>query len=244
MMDTVNRRATLEKQPADVAAMFDEVADRYDVMNVVMTGGLERWWRRQVTATLAPTRGERVLDLAAGTATSSTAFARSGATVVGADFSLGMLRAGRGRGVRLPLVAGDGLRLPFQDQAFDAVTISFGLRNVLDVDACLRELLRVTRPGGRLLICEVSRPGDPFLRRGHEFWLRRGLPLLSRLLSSDPDAYSYLVESMLAWPSQTALAERIRAAGWSDVAWRDLTLGVVALHQGTRPAAKGPHPAP
>jgi demethylmenaquinone methyltransferase/2-methoxy-6-polyprenyl-1,4-benzoquinol methylase len=231
----MNTRATLEKRPADVAAMFDEVAQRYDVMNVVMTGGLERWWRRQVTATLAPRRGERVLDLAAGTATSSTAFARSGATVVGADFSLGMLRAGRSRGVRLPLVAGDGLRLPFRDEAFDAVTVSFGLRNVLDVDACLRELLRVTRPGGRLLICEVSRPGTPALRKGHELWLRRGLPLLSRLVSSDPAAYSYLVESMLAWPSQTALAERIKAAGWADVAWRDLTVGVVALHSAVRP---------
>jgi demethylmenaquinone methyltransferase/2-methoxy-6-polyprenyl-1,4-benzoquinol methylase len=216
-------RATLEKKPADVAAMFDEVASRYDVMNLVMTGGLERWWRRRVTAALAPRRGERVLDLAAGTATSTLAFARSGATVVGADFSLGML------------VAGDGLRLPFADGVFDAVSISFGLRNVLDVDACLRELLRVTRPGGRLLICEVSRPSRPVLRSGHAFWLRRGLPLLSRLVSSDPAAYSYLVESMLAWPSQRELADRIGAAGWADVGWTDLTAGVVALHRGIRP---------
>jgi demethylmenaquinone methyltransferase / 2-methoxy-6-polyprenyl-1,4-benzoquinol methylase len=230
----VNARATLDKDPADVAAMFDEVASRYDVMNLVMTGGLERWWRGRVTAALAPRRGERVLDLAAGTATSTVAFARSGATVVGADFSLGMLRAGRARGVGLPLVAGDGLRLPFADSVFDAVSISFGLRNVLDVDACLRELLRVTKPGGRLLICEVSRPSRPLLRKGHAFWLRRGLPLLSRLVSSDPAAYSYLVESMLAWPSQRELADRITAAGWSAVGWTDLTVGVVALHHGIR----------
>jgi demethylmenaquinone methyltransferase/2-methoxy-6-polyprenyl-1,4-benzoquinol methylase len=202
-----------------------------------MTGGLERWWRRELSSALALRPGERVLDLAAGTATSAVSLAHGGAAVIGADFSLGMLRAGRARGVRLPLIAADGLALPFANASFDVVTISFGLRNVADVDTCLRELLRVTRPGGRLIVCEVSRPPRALLRAGHRLWLRRGLPLLARLVSSDAAAYSYLVESTLAWPDQATLAARIAATGWRDVAWRDLTGGVVALHRATHRGA-------
>ncbi len=230
----MSMRADLTKQPAQVAAMFDEVAARYDVVNLLMTFGLERVWRRQVVQALAARPGERVLDLAAGTATSSTALARGGAQVVGADFSLGMLRAGRARGVRLPLVAADGLRLPFADASFDAVTMSFGLRNVVDVPACLGELRRVTRPGGRLLVCEVSRPEQPVLRAGHALWLRRGLPVLARAVSSDSPAYAYLAESMLAWPEPRQLAATVAAAGWREVGWRPLTAGVVALHRAER----------
>jgi len=230
----MSMRADLTKQPAQVAAMFDEVAARYDVINLLMTFGLERVWRRQVRQALAARPGERVLDVAAGTATSSAALARGGAQVVGADFSLGMLRAGRARGVRLPLVAADGLRLPFADASFDAVTMSFGLRNVVDVPACLGELRRVTRPGGRLLVCEVSRPERPVLRAGHALWLRRGLPVLARAVSSDSPAYAYLAESMLAWPEPRQLAATVAAAGWRGVGWRPLTAGVVALHRAER----------
>ncbi len=230
----MSMRADLTKQPAQVAAMFDEVAARYDVVNLLMTFGLERVWRRQVRQALAARPGERVLDVAAGTATSSAALARGGAQVVGADFSLGMLRAGRARGVRLPLVAADGLRLPFADASFDAVTMSFGLRNVVDVPACLGELRRVTRPGGRLLVCEVSRPERPVLRAGHALWLRRGLPVLARAVSSDSPAYAYLAESMLAWPEPRQLAATVAAAGWRGVGWRPLTAGVVALHRAER----------
>jgi len=231
----MSMRADLTKQPAQVAAMFDEVAARYDVVNLLMTFGLERVWRRQVRQALAARPGERVLDVAAGTATSSAALARGGAQVVGADFSLGMLRAGRARGVRLPLVAADGLRLPFADASFDAVTMSFGLRNVVDVPACLGELRRVTRPGGRLLVCEVSRPERPVLRAGHALWLRRGLPVLARAVSSDSPAYAYLAESMLAWPEPRQLAATVAAAGWRGVGWRPLTAGVVALHRSRNP---------
>lgn len=228
-------RATLAKRPAEVAAMFDQVARRYDRTNAVLSLGLDRRWRRAVTAAVAPRRGERVLDLAAGTATSSVALAAGGADVVGCDFSLGMLRIGKGRGYeRLRLLAGDALALPFADASFDAVTISFGLRNTADPDLALRELLRVTAPGGRLVVCEFSHPAWPLLRGAYLGPVLRLLPPVARRVSSDPEAYVYLAESIRAWPGQEVLAARVRAAGWADVTWRDLTGGVVALHLARR----------
>ncbi|MGA1147332.1 MAG: class I SAM-dependent methyltransferase, partial [Candidatus Nanopelagicales bacterium] len=151
-------RAGLDKSPQDVAAMFDDVAPRYDRTNDLLALGQTRRWRRQVTRAVGALPGDRVLDLAAGTGTSSEPIARGGAFVVACDFSLGMLGEGRRRNPRLSFVAGDGLALPFADESFDAVTISFGLRNIQDRDAGLRELLRVTRPGGRLVVCEFSHP--------------------------------------------------------------------------------------
>jgi demethylmenaquinone methyltransferase/2-methoxy-6-polyprenyl-1,4-benzoquinol methylase len=230
-------RASLDKQPADVAAMFDRTAERYDLLNGLMTGGQDRRWRRAVVRAVDARPGERILDLAAGTGTSSVPFAEAGADTVACDFSLGMLRVGvrRQEGARrLSFVAGDALRLPFADGSFDAVTISFGLRNVADTEAALRELRRVARPGGRLLVCEVSHPHNRLLRLGHRTHLRYGLPALARV-SSNPDSYTYLAESTLAWPDQAALARRIQAAGWGKVRWRDLTFGVVALHHAVNP---------
>lgn len=227
-------RATLDKDPADVAAMFDQVAARYDLTNAVLSLGQARSWRYAVADALALRPGERVLDLAAGTATSSAAFARSGATVVGCDFSLGMLRAGLRRGV--PLVAGDALELPFADGAFDAVTMSFGLRNTADVDTALQELRRVTRPGGRFVLCEFSSPTYRPFRAVYTNYLIRALPTIARRVSSDPAAYEYLAESIRAWPDQGALAGRLQRAGWSAVGWRNLTGGIVALHRATRAA--------
>jgi demethylmenaquinone methyltransferase/2-methoxy-6-polyprenyl-1,4-benzoquinol methylase len=232
---TTGTRATLDKDPAEVAAMFDQVAPRYDLTNAVLSLGLDRTWRTAVAAALALTPGERVLDLAAGTATSSAALALTGADVVGCDFSLGMLRAAKPHdGVEL--VAGDALRLPFGDGAFDAVTISFGLRNTADTDLALRELLRVTRPGGRLVVCEFSHPTWAPFRTVYVEYLMRLLPSVARRVSSDPDAYVYLAESIRAWPAQAELAERVTAAGWQGTQWRDLTGGIVALHRATRPA--------
>ncbi len=229
-------RATLEKDPADVAAMFDEVARRYDRTNTVLSMGLDRGWRAAVRDALQLTPGLRVLDVAAGTATSSGALARSGAWVVGCDFSLGMLQVGRRAAHEgVVLAAGDGLRLPFGDGVFDAVTISFGLRNTADPDLALRELLRVTRPGGRLVVCEFSHPVLRPVRTAYLEYLMRALPALARRVSSDPAAYVYLAESIRAWPTQAELAGRVAAAGWTDVAWRDLTGGIVALHRGRRP---------
>jgi demethylmenaquinone methyltransferase/2-methoxy-6-polyprenyl-1,4-benzoquinol methylase len=212
--------------------MFDAVARRYDLTNTVLSAGRDRAWRRATTAALAPRPGESVLDLAAGTAVSTVQLAATGAYAVAADFSLGMLRAGAGRAV--PKVGADALALPFADGAFDAVTISFGLRNVADPDLALRELARVTRPGGRLVVCEFSRPRWTPFRTVYTEYLMRALPAVARRVSSSPDAYVYLAESIRAWPSQPELAARIRAAGWTSVRWRDLTGGIVALHHATR----------
>ncbi|HVM26695.1 MAG TPA: demethylmenaquinone methyltransferase [Mycobacteriales bacterium] len=229
-------RATLDKDPADVAAMFDEVAPRYDLTNTVLSLGQDRGWRTAVGRALGLRAGERVLDLAAGTATSSAALAATGARVVGCDFSLGMLRVGARAGhAGVDLVAGDALRLPFADGAFDAVTISFGLRNTADPDRALRELLRVTRPGGRVVVCEFSHPTWTPFRTVYVEYLMRALPAVARRVSSDPAAYEYLAESIRAWPDQAGLAAVLQKAGWEQVAWRDLTGGIVALHRATRP---------
>jgi len=241
-------RAHLDKRPGDVAAMFDAIAGRYDLLNDILSAGQVRLWRRAVARITAPGLSERVLDLAAGTGTSSLTFTATGADCVACDFSLGMLQAGRarlarsgeqdgqlrdGRG-RLALVAGDALRLPFADGAFDAVTISFGLRNVASPGAALAELRRVTRPGGRLVVCEFSTitiaPVDKLYRR----YLLNVLPAIARRTARSPEAYEYLAESVADWPAQRELAGLIEAAGWSAVRWRDLSLGVVAVHVARR----------
>jgi demethylmenaquinone methyltransferase/2-methoxy-6-polyprenyl-1,4-benzoquinol methylase len=227
-------RAGLDKDPHDVAAMFDGVARRYDLTNTVLSFGQDRRWRRCTRVAVAAGAGERVLDLAAGTAVSTVEFARAGAWCVAADFSLGMLRAGRHREV--PLVGADALALPFADGVFDAVTISFGLRNVADPDAALAELARVTRPGGRLVVCEFSTPTWRPFRTVYLKYLMRALPAVARRVSSNPDAYVYLAESIRVWPDQHALARRVAAAGWTDVGWSDLTGGIVALHRAVKPA--------
>jgi len=228
-------RASLEKKPYEVAAMFDDVAAKYDLTNDVLSLGQARLWRRAVADAVAARPGERVLDLAAGTATSSLPFVEAGAFTVPCDFSLGMLREGKRRHPWMPLTAGDATRLPFADGVFDAVTISFGLRNVSDVDAALAELRRVTKPGGRVLVCEFSHPTWAPFRTVYTEYLMRALPPLARAVSSSPDAYVYLAESIRAWPDQPALAGRLQDAGWERVAWRNLTGGVVALHRGFRP---------
>jgi demethylmenaquinone methyltransferase/2-methoxy-6-polyprenyl-1,4-benzoquinol methylase len=229
-------RAQLDRRPGEVARMFDAVADGYDRMNAVMTFGQERRWRDVVARELALRPGDRVLDLAAGTGASSMPFHAAGADVVACDFSQGMLAVGRREHPQLDLVAGDALRLPFRDGAFDAVTISFGLRNVADIDAALRELARVTRPRGRLVVLETSAPLRQPLRTGHRMYVEHLLPRLARLLSSDAEAYSYLAESVGAWPAPEPLAERVSAAGWSVARWRQLMGGAVAMHSGIKPA--------
>jgi demethylmenaquinone methyltransferase/2-methoxy-6-polyprenyl-1,4-benzoquinol methylase len=228
--------------------MFDAIAGRYDLLNDILSAGQVRLWRRAVARITAAGLSERVLDLAAGTGTSSLTFTATGADCVACDFSLGMLRAGRsrlarsgqqdgqlrdGRG-RVGFVAGDALRLPFADGAFDAVTISFGLRNVASPGAALAEMRRVTRPGGRLVVCEFSTitiaPVDKLYRR----YLLNILPAIARRTARSPEAYEYLAESITDWPAQRELAGLIEAAGWSAVRWRDLSLGVVAVHVARR----------
>ena len=208
--------------------MFDAVARRYDITNTVLSGGQDRYWRRATRSALQVGPGDVVLDLAAGTSVSTVELARSGAWCLAADFSVGMLHAGAQRPV--PKVAADATRLPFADEVFDAVTISFGLRNVVDFSAGLREMARVTRPGGRLVVCEFSTPTVPVFSVAYKEYLMQALPRVARAVSSNPEAYVYLAESIRAWPDQAALAGCIESAGWSQVRWRNLTGGIVALH--------------
>lgn len=225
-------RAQLDKDPREVASMFDGVTRRYDVTNTVMTLGMDRRWRRQTRVAIGAGPGDRVLDLAAGTAVSTVELSRDGAMCVAADFSLGMLRAGAYRNI--PSVGADAFHLPFADDVFDAVTISFGLRNIADTVAALSEMARVTRPGGRLVVAETSTPTWPPLRKQLDY-LMGALPTVARKVSSNPDAYIYFVESLRAWPDQQGLADLVFAAGWTNVEWRDLSGGVVALHRATKP---------
>jgi demethylmenaquinone methyltransferase/2-methoxy-6-polyprenyl-1,4-benzoquinol methylase len=236
-------RAQLDKRPRDVAAMFDQVAERYDLVNDVLSVGQDRLWRRFVAATVAARPGERVLDLAAGTGTSTRSFTAAGAYCIACDFSFGMLRVGARKDANGPqppagpmrFVAGDALALPFGDESFDAVTISFGLRNVADPDAALGEMLRVTKPGGRLVICEFGHLRPAVLDAFYGRYLAAALPAVAKRLSPAGDAYAYLAESIKDWPQQAELARRMGAAGWTAIRWRNLTFGVVAVHAARRP---------
>src|ERR1700712_4181578 len=216
--------------------MFDDVAKRYDLTNDVLSLGQDRRWRHAVVTAVGPQPGEKVLDLAAGTGTSSQPFRDRGAMVVPCDFSLGMLRVGKQHRPALPFTAGDATALPFADDTFDAVTISFGLRNVVDPDAGLREMLRVTKPGGRLVVCEFSSPTFAPFRTVYIEYLMRALPPVARAVSSSPDAYVYLAESIRAWPDQDGLAGLIAEAGWHSPEWRNLSGGIVAVHRAQNPA--------
>jgi len=232
-------RAKLDKKPQDVAAMFDGIAENYDLVNDVISLGQDRIWRKAVVDAVDAQSGELVLDLAAGTGTSSESIAVKGARVIASDFSLGMLRTGvqrRGGASRggVTFVAGDALRLPFADETFDAVTISFGLRNVADVDRALEELHRVTKPGGRMVICEFSHIPVEFIDKLYATYLMGALPKIANLVSGSGDSYDYLSESIMAWPKQPELARRLQGAGWSRVAWRNLSTGIVAMHRGFR----------
>ncbi len=211
--------------------MFDGVAPRYDLVNDVLSLGQDRRWRAQTVAAVAPRPGQRILDLAAGTGTSSRPFADAGALVVAADLSEGMLRVGKERQPDLAFVNADALALPFADGSFDAVTISFGLRNVEDVPAALTELRRVTRPGGRIVICEFSTPVWKPFRHTYRTYLVGALPKVAGVTSSNPAAYDYLAESILAWPDQRGLADLMFDAGWRAVGWKNLSGGIVALHR-------------
>lgn len=230
-MQKFDARATLAKRRADVAAMFDGVAHRYDLMNDAMSLGQVHLWRAATQRAVDPRPGQRILDLAAGTGTSSRTFADAGAFVVPADLSLGMVIEGKRRQPDLAFVNADGLQLPFADGVFDTVTISYGLRNVEDTVGALAELRRVTAPGGTLVIAEFSTPTWAPFRTLYRRYLLRALPTLAGVLSSNPRAYDYLAESILAWPDQPGLAQLIAEAGWADVEWKDLSAGIVALHR-------------
>jgi demethylmenaquinone methyltransferase/2-methoxy-6-polyprenyl-1,4-benzoquinol methylase len=225
-------KANLDKKPAEVAAMFDEVAPTYDLTNALLSFGQDRYWRRVVRKQVAPKSGQKILDLAAGTGASSAAFLAPGVKVVAGDFSEGMLAVGRKRHPNIDFVFADATALPFAANEFDAVTISFGLRNVVDVNKALAEMYRVTKPGGKIVVCEFSKVTNPVFRGFYNFYLNKILPLFSRLASKTPEAYTYLSESILAWPNQDQLKEKIQSAGYNKVNYKNLTFGIVAVHRG------------
>jgi demethylmenaquinone methyltransferase/2-methoxy-6-polyprenyl-1,4-benzoquinol methylase len=228
-------RANMDKNPDEVAAMFDGVAKRYDLVNDLLSLGRTKAWRRATTKIINPRPGMKILDLAAGTGSSSEPLAKAGADVIPADFSEGMLAAGRKARPHLAFTKADALNLPFKDGEFDLVTISFGLRNTQNTERALAEMLRVTKSGGQIVICEFSSPTFGPFRTIYTNYLMRALPAIAAKTSSNPDAYIYLAESIRAWPDQRALAAKISAAGWSDVTWSNLTGGVVAVHKACKP---------
>ena len=228
-------RADLGKEPDEVSAMFDGVARRYDLLNDLLSLGRTKAWRKVATAIIAPKPGMRILDIAAGTGSSSRPLADAGAEVISLDFSKGMLDAGRKRHPDLTFVQGDALALTFKENEFDVTTISFGLRNTSDTSKALQESLRVLKSGGRMVVVEFSQPTNRIFRTIYLRYLMRARPTVARKVSSNPDAYVYLAESILAWPNQNGLADLMRAAGFGNVQWKNLTFGIVAIHTGVKP---------
>jgi demethylmenaquinone methyltransferase/2-methoxy-6-polyprenyl-1,4-benzoquinol methylase len=228
-------RAHMDKNPDEVAAMFDGVAKRYDLVNDLLSLGRTKAWRKATTKIIGPRPGMKILDLAAGTGSSSQPLAAAGADVIPADFSEGMLAAGRKARPHLAFTKADALNLPFSDGQFDTATISFGLRNTQKTERALAELFRVVKSGGHLVVAEFSSPTWRPFRTLYTNYLMKALPWVARKTSSNPDAYIYLAESIRAWPDQEALAAKIEAAGWTDISWTNLTGGVVAVHKARKP---------
>ena len=232
---TESPRADLNKDPKEIASMFDSLASRYDVMDALMTGGLDRVWMTALRKAVAPHPGERILDLAAGTGASSAALAKGGAEVVACDLSEGMIEVGRERHPEIEFVHGNAMDLDFEDGSFDAVTISWGLRNIPDPQLALREMARVVRPRGRLVVLEFSTPPSRVFRGMYNVYQSTVMPAIARLASTNDGAYDYLVESIRAWPGQEELGRMIAANGWSEVEYRNLTGGIACMHRAVKP---------
>jgi len=222
-----------EKHPAIVAKMFDSVAPRYEIITDLISLGQDRRWRRAATAALKVKPGDVVLDVAAGTGASSAVLARTGAKICAVDISPGMVAVGRHDHPNINFVVGDAQSLPFADETFDAVTVSFGLRNMPDPQRVLTELARVTKPGGRLVICELSTPPWPVLQFAHHIWMGRIMPIIAHL-STNPASYRYLTESIIDWPGPVVVAKWMANAGWRHISFKRLTGGIVTLHWGNR----------
>ena len=225
-------RANLNKDPDDVSKMFDDVANRYDFLNDLLSLGRTRAWRRVVTSIIAPKPGMKILDIAAGTGSSSRPLVDKGAEVTALDFSQGMIEQGRKQNKNIKFVQGDALKLPFEENSFDVTTISFGLRNTSSTEIALKEALRVTKDGGRIVVAEFSHPVNPIFKKIYLNYLMKALPVIVKKISKNPDAYIYLAESIRAWPDQAELASIMRDSGFKSVAWQDLTFGIVAVHIG------------
>ncbi len=231
--------------PTAVRDMFARIAGRYDVLNRVLSAGIDRSWRRRTVARAGVGPGDLVVDACSGTGDLALEFARAGARVVGVDFTPQMLaRAERKRRRRAAggalFVHGDALALPVADGAADVASVAFGLRNVADRRAGLRELARVVRPGGRVLVLEFTRPPGRVLGAAYRLYFTRVLPRIGGAVSGDGGAYEYLPRTVLAWPGPEALAEEMEACGLEDCGFELLTRGIACLHWGTVPAGGRP----
>jgi demethylmenaquinone methyltransferase / 2-methoxy-6-polyprenyl-1,4-benzoquinol methylase len=215
-----------------VRAMFDRIARVYDRMNSVMTAGMHHSWRRRAVDVARVGPGSRALDVATGTGDLAIELASRGASVIGVDFSPAMLDLARGKAPDVAFEEGDALALRFADGEFDAVTVGFGARNFADLDRGLRELARVTRPGGRVVVLEITTPRRAPLSWFFRGWFDHAVPAFGRL--ADSDAYTYLPSSVRRFPGPEELAGRMAAAGLADVRWILTAGGIIAIHSGTR----------
>jgi demethylmenaquinone methyltransferase/2-methoxy-6-polyprenyl-1,4-benzoquinol methylase len=235
--------ATTNEQAHRVREMFASIAARYDLLNHVLSGNIDKRWRRLVAKTLYATLSNpeaNILDVACGTGDLSlTLFEVGQARIIGVDFCRPMLAIAAAKaaheGSAVPFVEGDALDLPFYDGTFDAATIAFGLRNLTSVQAGFSELLRVLKPGGRVVVLEFSKPKTPVLRSLFRFYFTKVLPLFGGWISGSKSAYQYLPDSVSRFPDQSELASLMREAGFEEVGFRNLTGGVAAMHVGTRP---------
>jgi demethylmenaquinone methyltransferase/2-methoxy-6-polyprenyl-1,4-benzoquinol methylase len=226
------RDELLHQSPEQIAAMFGRVAARYDVMNHVMGAGLDIWWRHRLVRAVAKQQPARVLDLACGSGDVWLTLQRRRAftqTLIGADFCGPMLQCAQAKGARRLTVA-DGLRLPFPDASFDAVTIAWGLRNFADRAGGLREMRRVLRPGGRAYVLEFSHPVLPGLSPLYFWYMRHLMPKYAQFITPERGAYEYLGDSIRTFPKQPVLAEMMRGAGFAAARWTNFSFGIVALH--------------
>jgi demethylmenaquinone methyltransferase/2-methoxy-6-polyprenyl-1,4-benzoquinol methylase len=227
---------------ADVRRMFDKIVPRYDLMNHIMTGGLDIHWRKMVAkqaATLDDRKSERVLDVATGTGDLAFAIQEAGVPdVVGLDYSPEMIAKAKKKAHKRPagveFLVGDGMHLPFEDATFDACTISFGLRNMEDYADAVREMTRILKPGGRFICLEMTPFRRPFLGPIFKFYFETVVPVIGGILSGDMKAYRYLPHSVRAFPSADGLADICHAAGLEDVRYQILGFGAVAIHSGTK----------
>jgi len=235
--------ATKREQAQRVREMFAAIATRYDLLNHLLSGNIDQRWRRLLVRSLAanlPAAGARVLDVACGTGDLSLALvAGTQAQVIGLDFCRPMLAIAAakssGRGLAVPFVEGDGLKLPFRDQSFDGVSIGFGLRNLASFEGGLGELFRILRPGGTVAVLEFSKPRTAILRTFFGLYFTKLLPLLGGLISGSKSAYEYLPDSVSRFPDQELLAAMLKDVGFSEITFRNLSGGIAALHIGKRP---------
>jgi demethylmenaquinone methyltransferase/2-methoxy-6-polyprenyl-1,4-benzoquinol methylase len=224
------RSGTLEE--GQVRAMFDRIAGPYDRMNSVMTAGLHHRWRQRAADLARVGPGSHALDVATGTGDLAIELAARGADVVGSDFSDGMLAVARKKAPSLRWEHGNALALPYDDGAFDAATVGFGARNFSDLEQGLREMARVVRPGGRVVVLEITTPQRPPLSTFFSLWFDRIVPVLGKL-AAEPDAYTYLPSSVKRFPAPEALGGILAGAGLTDVRWILTAGGIIALHSGT-----------